>query len=204
LKTNANGNLLWAKAFGNINSDWAQSIAQTIDGGYILSGATQSFGSIGNDIYLIKTDSLGNSNFYENNTTTIITSPATIVTSPVTIVTSPPTIVTSPATQVGSGGIVTTLCTTVGLQSDITNPKSEISIFPNPTTGTFKINYTLAPKQPGTLHILNVTGSILYTQKLTQWSTEQTISLPHIANGVYTCVITSGDKRENGRLVVVK
>ena len=60
LKTDESGNLLWAKSYGGINNDGAHSIQQTIDRGYIIAGYTYSFGSGFSDVYLLKTDSVGN------------------------------------------------------------------------------------------------------------------------------------------------
>jgi len=59
VKTDANGNIQWAKTYGGTNWDYASSVKQTSDGGYILAGYTASFGA-GNDIFLIKTDANGN------------------------------------------------------------------------------------------------------------------------------------------------
>ncbi|MFC1849286.1 hypothetical protein ACFL27_03660 [candidate division CSSED10-310 bacterium] len=44
------------KTFGGLASDFAHSVQQTSDGGYILAGSTNSFGAGGSDVYLIKTD----------------------------------------------------------------------------------------------------------------------------------------------------
>ena len=60
IKTDANGNIQWAKTYGGTNKDGATSVQQTSDGGYILAGWTYSFSADGAGIFLIKTDARGN------------------------------------------------------------------------------------------------------------------------------------------------
>jgi hypothetical protein len=60
IKTDANGNIIWAKTYGGPDDDSAYSVQQTSDGGYIVAGWTNSFGAGEREIFLIKTDAKGN------------------------------------------------------------------------------------------------------------------------------------------------
>lgn len=59
LKTDAQGDTIWTRTFGGTNSDGGWFGQQTSDGGYILTGVTWSFGAGWDDLWLLKTDSLG-------------------------------------------------------------------------------------------------------------------------------------------------
>lgn len=54
IKTDANGNELWNKTFGEANMNIIQSVEQTGDGGYILAGDVSSYGPGNTDAWLIK------------------------------------------------------------------------------------------------------------------------------------------------------
>ncbi|MCX6841446.1 MAG: hypothetical protein NTX53_04065 [candidate division WOR-3 bacterium] len=60
VRTDSQGDTLWTKTYGYSNDDVGQSVWQTVDGGYILAGYTFSLGAGHDDLWLVKTDSLGN------------------------------------------------------------------------------------------------------------------------------------------------
>ena len=59
IKTDSMGVPLWQRTFGGINIDQAYSVKQTRDSGLVIAGFTNSFGYGGYDMYVIKTDKLG-------------------------------------------------------------------------------------------------------------------------------------------------
>lgn len=59
LKINSSGVQEWLRVFGGSNDEEAYSLKLLPDGGFILAGATSSFGAGGRDIYLIRTDANG-------------------------------------------------------------------------------------------------------------------------------------------------
>jgi hypothetical protein len=59
IRTDENGDTLWTKVYGGDNQDFASGGIQTSDGGFIITGSTNSFGAGGDDVYVVKTDSNG-------------------------------------------------------------------------------------------------------------------------------------------------
>jgi uncharacterized delta-60 repeat protein len=60
IKLDSSGNIQWSRAIGGTNDEYAYSIQQTSDGGYIAVGYTYSFGAGNSDSLIIKLDSSGN------------------------------------------------------------------------------------------------------------------------------------------------
>jgi hypothetical protein len=61
VKTNAVGDELWSRTFGGSGYDWCNSVQQRADGGYVLSGNTESYGAGTYDFWLIRTNTDGDS-----------------------------------------------------------------------------------------------------------------------------------------------
>jgi uncharacterized delta-60 repeat protein len=60
VKLDSAGNVQWTKTIGGSGNDFARSIIQSSDGGYVVAGRTRSFGAGYDDIYVVKLDSSGN------------------------------------------------------------------------------------------------------------------------------------------------
>ena len=61
IKTDNEGNELWSRTFGGALNDYGYCVKQTNDGGYIITGvADLDFTNGESDIYLLRTDALGN------------------------------------------------------------------------------------------------------------------------------------------------
>ena len=59
IRTDSMGDTMWTHAFGTNREDQGRSIART-SGGYVIAGYTENTYSGEEDVYLVKTDSLGN------------------------------------------------------------------------------------------------------------------------------------------------
>jgi hypothetical protein len=60
LKLDSSGNTQWQKTYGGTDSDYGYCINQTSDGGYAVTGSTTSYGAGNADLWVIKLDSSGN------------------------------------------------------------------------------------------------------------------------------------------------
>jgi hypothetical protein len=190
IKTDNTGNSLWRKTFGGTNLEYVFSCQQTTDGGYIIAGHTRSFGSGFQNVYLIKTDVIGNSGCNQSNTTMIVTTPTTTVTNPATQISSG-AIVGSPVTTKGNGGIVNTLCTTTGI-SEKGLMDSFVTIFPNPFS-TQTILQTDILLSNATLSVNNCLGQTIKQIKNISGNTV-TLLRDNLASGLYYIHLMQGDK----------
>jgi predicted SpoU family rRNA methylase len=58
-KLDKDGKIVWSKTYGGEDLDAAYAVESTKDGGFIIAGATESYGSGNSDYYIVKIDSNG-------------------------------------------------------------------------------------------------------------------------------------------------
>ncbi len=194
IKIDANGDSLWTKTFGGVSIDRGNSIQQTADGGYIIIGETTSQ----TGIYLIKTDSLGNSGCNEGGTATLVTTPATQVSiiSLFSFITS--AIETTPLSFVGSGGFMNTLFTNVVINEPIINNYFFVS--PNPSTGKITV-YFEGIIAKGNVEIVNILGETVLSKNFINESNEK-IELNNVPTGIYFVKVFDGERSHCEKLVI--
>jgi hypothetical protein len=198
IKTDAAGDTLWTKMFGGIFPALGRFGQQTTDGGYVVMGHIKDYPTAAEDVYLIKTDANGNSGCNEKSTPTIVISPGTIVTNPSTIVYAPFTPFKSPATVVGTGGIDTTLCISVGINELST--ENSFLISPNPSSGNFEIKFSEIINK-GAIEIYSVLGKRFFSSTIFNESKKE-IQLKNISSGIYFLKIFDGEKSYCRKIVV--
>lgn len=128
LKTTSMGDLLWSKSYGKLIGASGKTAGHiTSDGGFVLAG-TVTNAATGFDVYLIKTDSAGESGCNEMNANTQVNTGGLAGTGGIA---TPLLLGTHPiATQSTVGGQAITLCSTASL--DELPSKNAITLFPNP------------------------------------------------------------------------
>jgi len=60
VKIGSDGSMIWSRTFGGLDDDYAYSVQQTSDDGYVIAGSTYSAGDSSPDYLVVKTDSNGN------------------------------------------------------------------------------------------------------------------------------------------------
>jgi hypothetical protein len=160
IKTDPNGDTQWSRTYGGADGDFGNAVQQTPDGGYIIAGETDSYGTGRSDVYLVKTDSLGN------------------------------VAVAEPKTSPTRARALSLTCT------------------PNPTTGTTTIHLTpfASRLSPFALRIYNAQGRRVRTFTVnrapcTVWDGKDELG-QHLPSGTYFVRLDAAGRHATSRLVV--
>ena len=206
IKTNSSGDTLWTRSFGGQNYEQGFSLQQTSDGGFIISGTTQSFATSGTNTYLIKTDPEGHSGCNENN---FLTHPGSLSFSNLKdtlIVSSQNDSAIAISPVVGNAGTASTLCFALNIGNEIVNSDAGINIFPNPNIGALNIslNTSRSEMKINKIEIFNMIGEMIFTKPIelqSQSKSEMNLDVSFLKSGIYI-VQFSGERIYRSRLVV--
>lgn len=59
IRTDLSGHMLWQRTFGGPSTDRSHSVYSTDEGGFILAGTSSSYGELGNNLWVVRTDYYG-------------------------------------------------------------------------------------------------------------------------------------------------
>jgi arginine repressor len=114
VKLDSSGNVIWTKTIGGSDTDTANSIIQSSDGGYVVAGATRTFKAGRGrdaDIYVVKMDANGNVCFSQNITNYSVSSTIPSFSSPsVVAISQSPTVNTVSPTVASYASSVSDVC----------------------------------------------------------------------------------------------
>jgi hypothetical protein len=186
-KLSSQGNLLWTKVYGGTyqDGDGAKSIDVTNDGGYIITGFTESFYGNYNNVYLIKTDENGNSGCNQVSTDILPQNYTFNVADQVGMAgLIVGTLYVPASTIVGSGGSEELLCLSTGIKAT-DNLDSQTSIYPNPGQGKFTVYSGKYP--PTKITVYNVLGEVVHERRCdsVNRTPETVIDISGFAKGIY-------------------
>ncbi|MFH2143762.1 MAG: choice-of-anchor L domain-containing protein [Bacteroidota bacterium] len=99
------------------------------------------------------------------------------------------------------------ICDTVDyfvVSQDADNNPLSFSIYPNPTNGIISIDYILEDKEGNSIHIYNVLGELIYSEKINDKSGSTTIDLGENLPGVYYVTIKNKDYSKVMKVVLTR
>lgn len=195
LKTFSNGALHWAMAYGDTSSStvnaYANAVAQGNDMGYFISGQSNLLPGL----YLVKTDSQGNSNCNEFAVIPAATNLVFTALGAATI----DTLGTDSAISINytQGGTETVQCfQTYGIRKN--DQENSVVIYPNPANDQVTIESVFGSKQ--NLLLYDANGKIILSNN---FAGEITLNCKDLENGVYHLRIKNNWDMVNRKLVVL-
>ena len=101
------------------------------------------------------------------------------------------------------GPVFGSVCDSLSVgQEEYYSQIQNFQISPNPLKdGPLQIMYLLPQNLPGLFEVYDLNGKIIYQQKLPPWSSMQSINLPNLRAGLYSCVIRSGGSVASRKLL---
>jgi len=198
VKLSSSGTLIWSKTVGGTNNDAGYSIIRTTDGGYAVTGSTNSFGAGNYDMYIVKLDVNGNTCGNSTSPPSQTGTGGVLGTPTPTVMTITPT-VTTPSPTVSSGGTVTTICGFVGIEPTSNETPAQFKLeqnYPNPFNPITHLGFRIANFGFVKLTIYDILGrevSTLVNEQLNPDTYVVEWDASNYPSGVYYYQLTAGD-----------
>ncbi|MCO6499853.1 MAG: T9SS type A sorting domain-containing protein [Vicingus serpentipes] len=197
------GNVNWSKVYGGLNDDevdrYADPMVVAQDRGILLVGGTKNFGLGDENIYIVKTNTCGETFCNDNNVNFSVTSPviigtnsnaSTAVSGNFSAIVS--TVNTSTFTEA-------TLCDSnlVGINNAFNEPINSV-VAPNPNNGQF--NVVINNNDISLIEVYDVLGKQVFTKSNVN-TNKVAIDLTSQTKGIYFVKLTIGNQVFNEKVI---
>ena len=210
LELNSSGDTIWTQVYGGTENDEPISVKETEDQGYIIVGLTESFGAGSGDVWLIRTDSAGDTLWTQTYGGTEFDEAPSIQ-----LTRDGGYILVGTTESFGAGsGDVWLIKTTSDLSGIIEDHITEIPVdfvlnqnYPNPFNPSTKITFTLPKTETIKLQVYNTLGQMvgnLVEDKLQAGSHAVEFNTSHLPSGVYFYRLQAGEWVDVKKMIVLK
>lgn len=196
-KIDSLGQLSWSVEYGGSDYEYGESLLQTSDQGFIMAGYSNSFFTGDNDIYLIKTDEIGQSSCKMTNSNLTQTDPNTIENIPISFIQSGSNMAW-PEFEFNNETLsrIEPCDTTLSIYS--TKPSNSFILFPNPSSG--EINISVENAVDFRVEIRDIQGKLIAKESILGQSAWMKLN---VLPGMYFVSIESnGVKSETKRIII--
>lgn len=208
IKTDDNGDTMWTKTFGGSLGENGNSVQQTFDGGYIITGYTRSFGAGNSDVWIIKTNANGDTMWTKTIGDSLSDGGVSVQQTY-----DSGYIITGWTESFGAGDRDVWLIKVAPDITAIEEPNTFINDYqlqqnyPNPFNPATTIEFSLPQSDFVTLKIYNILGeevATLVSEKLAAGKYRYEWDAGELASGLYISRLKAGDFTENRKMIVLR
>ncbi|MCK4307994.1 T9SS type A sorting domain-containing protein, partial [candidate division WOR-3 bacterium] len=209
IRTDENGDTLWTKTYGGTSRDRGYSVEECASGGFIITGYTYSFGAGNCDVYLIRTDTDGDTLW-----TGIYGGTDYDWGCSVQECANGGFIIAGQTESFGAGYSAVWLIriseTGVEEQKELRVESLELRVFPNPCMGKALIKYGMPEKADISLELYDITGRLVKTlYSGTQEKGYHTINVGAVRDtplprGIYFIKLETNNYKATKKLTIIR
>ncbi|GBD86792.1 hypothetical protein BMS3Abin03_00716 [bacterium BMS3Abin03] len=214
LKTNANGDSLWFKTYGGSDADVGNSVRQTNNGGFIITGYTRSFGPCLYDVYTIKTDENGDTVFTKTFWWGISSNEQVAIGNSIRQTNDGGYIIVGTTEFLGADRVLLIKTNADGIVTAVEqSPNNKPEQFyleqnyPNPFNPTTSIQYAVSSRQFVSLKVYDVLGNevaTLVNEEKPAGTYEVNFDAGNLSSGVYLYQLRAGNFIQTMKMLLLK